>query len=73
MQRRVEEPELWEHHEENIRRFLQEKLGLQLEDEEVMSMVGKMLTNFGELEVRVDQGKGCGYYPTYANMNHACR
>ena len=38
-----------------------------------MSVVGKMLTNFGELEVRADQEKGCGYYPTYANMNHACR
>lgn len=38
-----------------------------------MSIIGKMFTNFSDLEVEPNQVKGCGYYPTYANMNHACR
>lgn len=32
-----------------------------------------MFTNCGDLELGAGQGRGCGYYPTYANLNHCCR
>ena len=46
---------------------------MDVDDDEVRLILGKMFTNFGDLEVGPDQARGCGYYPIYANMNHACR
>ena len=72
LQRKSEEPELWEYHEENIVRFLSQRIG-GVEEGEVRAVLGKMFTNCGDLEVGPNQSRGCGYYPTYANMNHHCR
>ena len=72
--RREEEPELWEYHERHIVSFITEKLGLkEFSVDEVRGVVGKMFTNCGDLELSPAYARGCGYYPTYANMNHNCR
>ena len=72
--RREEEPELWEYHEKHIVSFITEKLGLkEFSVDEVRGAVGKMFTNCGDLELSPAHARGCGYYPTYANMNHNCR
>ena len=41
--------------------------------EEIEKVLGKMFTNCGDLELSSSHGRGCGFYPNYANMNHACR
>ena len=72
--RREEEPGLWEYHEEHVVTFITEKLGLvDFSAEEVRGALGKMFTNCGDLELSPAHARGCGYYPTYANMNHNCR
>ena len=40
---------------------------------EISAVIGKMFTNCGDLELPPSYGRGCGFYPTYANMNHSCR
>ena len=72
LQREREEPELWDYHEEKIVRVLSQRLGGH-DEAEVRAVLGKMFTNCGDLEVGPHQSRGCGYYPTYANMNHHCR
>ena len=71
-EREREEPELWDYHEEKIVRVLSQRLGGH-DEAEVRAVLGKMFTNCGDLEVGPHQSRGCGYYPTYANMNHHCR
>ena len=72
--RREEEPDLWEYHEKHVVSFITEKLGLtEFTEDEVRGAVGKMFTNCGDLELSPAHSRGCGYYPTYANMNHNCR
>ena len=72
--RREEEAELWEYHEKHIVSFITKKLGLtEFSVDEVRGAVGKMFTNCGDLELSAAHARGCGYYPTYANMNHNCR
>ena len=42
-------------------------------ESEILSVLGKMFTNCGDLELPATHGRGNGFYPTYANMNHSCR
>ena len=71
--RKSEESELWEYHSNYVVNFICNKLEMDIEEEEVWAVLGKMFTNCGDLELMAQYARGCGYYPTYANMNHACR
>ena len=53
--------------------ILPETLPSPLSESEILSVLGKMFTNCGDLELPATQGRGNGFYPTYANMNHSCR
>lgn len=72
-ERRQEEGELWEYHQEHVVNFLIKKLGVSLSDSEIHDVLGRMFTNCGDLQLpQAGYGRGCGFYPTYANMNHSC-
>ena len=71
--RRCEEPELWNYHEAHVVTFICDTLKISVSPDEVRRVIGKMFTNCGDLELDQSHARGCGYYPTYANMNHACR
>ena len=69
--RREEEPELWAYHQEHVVAVVR-RCGVELEEEEVHRLLGRMFTNCGDLTLGAGYGRGCGYYPTYANINHSC-
>ena len=71
--RREEEQDTWSYHGQHVVAFIRDKLHMDVCEQEIWSVLGKMLTNSGDLELSSEHARGCGYYPTYANMNHACR
>ena len=71
--RREEDPDNWSYYREHVVSFIRDTLREEVSEEEILSVLGKMLTNSGDLQLDQTHARGCGYYPTYANMNHHCR
>lgn len=71
--RKKEDKDLWEYHSLYVINFICNQLEVDIEVKEVWAVLGKMFTNCGDLELTNSYARGCGYYPSYANMNHACR
>jgi len=71
--REIEEQELWDFHQIHVVQFLTQKCKLDVTEQEVEEVLGRMFTNCGDLQLPAEGfGRGCGFYPTYANMNHSC-
>ena len=86
--RKEEEADLWSYHQQHVvtflkkvnwwtncqyKIFLSQVCHMDNSESEILSVLGKMFTNCGDLELPATQGRGNGFYPTYANMNHSCR